>query len=98
VGIGLGFFFDGESSLTRRKLVFVLRNQEGGSHFDGRDGTNPNFAALRKEVMMVTPGLGFGPMGGLELATMRQIAEELKISVQIYQRMLHWKRRHGQAA
>jgi hypothetical protein len=91
-------FFDQEWALTRKKLVFVLRNQEGGSHFDGREGANPNFIALRKDVIMATPGLGVGLMNGLELATMRQIAEELKISVQIYQRIATWKLQHGQAA
>lgn len=76
-------FFDDEKALTRKKLVLTLRNQEGGSHLDP-EVVNPNYLALRKPFWMVTLGYGFGQMAGLELATMRQIAEELKISIQTY--------------
>jgi hypothetical protein len=78
-------FFDGTVMLTRKQRVFVLRNQEGGSHFD-KEIFNPNYLSLHAPIVMVTPGYGFGLMDGLELATMRQVAEEVRLSVEIY----HW--------
>ena len=72
-------FVEGSHRMTRRQLVFALRNQEGGSHYDD-EVRNPNFHPLKRPVMMVTPGLGFGLMGDLELASMRQIAEEVELS------------------
>jgi hypothetical protein len=78
-------FLDEEEDavLTRKKLVLALRNQEGGSHYDP-EVHNPNYLPLRQKVWMATPNYGFGWHLGLELATMRQIAEELKISTQAY--------------
>jgi hypothetical protein len=91
-------FFDEAHALNRKKLVFVLRNQEGGSHYDGRDGRNPNFDKFQKSVVMFTPGLGIGVMNNFELATMRQVAEELRISVHTEQQIQRWRRQHGKAA
>ena len=72
-------FLDGPHRMTRRQLVFALRNQEGGSHYDD-EVRNPSFRPLKQPVWMITPGLGFGLMGDLELASMRQIAEEVELS------------------
>jgi hypothetical protein len=44
-------FFEGPLTLTRRQLVFTLRNQEGGSHYD-EEVRNPNFAPLQRKVAM----------------------------------------------
>ncbi len=86
-------FFDGNLALTRKKLVFTLRNQEGGGHFDP-EMRNTHYLALTKPVWMSTPNYGFGMMGGLELATMRQIAEEMRISVDFYLRILRLRQHH----
>ncbi len=81
-------FFDGALRLTRRQLVFVLRNQEGGSHYDS-EVRNPNFHPLKNPVIMFSPGLGIGEMRHLELASMRQVAEELELSFVKYERERH---------
>jgi hypothetical protein len=73
--------------LSRKKLVMALRNQEGGSHYDP-EVINPNYLPLRKKIWMLTPNYGFGWSLGLELATMRQIAEELLMSLQTWS----WRR------
>jgi hypothetical protein len=50
-------FFHGPLCLTRRQLVFTLRNQEGGSHFD-QEVRNPNFVPLQQKTMMWVMGRG----------------------------------------
>jgi hypothetical protein len=81
-------FLDEEEAavLTRKKLVLALRNQEGGSHFDP-EVTNPHYLPLRKKLAIYSFNHGHGIFFGLELVTMRQIAEELIISLQIH----HWR-------
>ena len=82
-------FFDAENKLTRKKLVFALRNQEGGSHYD-REILDPNYKSLTKPIFMMSMLRGIAArMERLELATMRQIAEEVEASLQLCQ----WKRR-----
>jgi hypothetical protein len=81
-------FFDERFALTRKRLVFTLRNQEGGSHFDP-EMRDQNYLALRNPIIMITPGLGLGHMDNLELATMRQIAEELRMSLHMHERLQH---------
>jgi hypothetical protein len=81
-------FFDGSCRLTRRDLVLTLRNQEGGSHYD-KEMRNPNVGSLKQPILMVIPGKGFGAMKELELATMRQIAEELELSFAIHEKDRH---------
>jgi hypothetical protein len=80
-------FFEGgglpRRELTRKRLVFTLRNQEGGSHFDA-EMRDRDYLSLREPVPFVVPGAGLGDMRDLELATMRQIAEELELSIRIY--------------
>ncbi len=90
-------FFDHAQTLTRQKLVFALRNQEGGGHFDP-EMRNTNYLALSKPVWMFTPNYGFGLMDALELATMRQVAEELNVSIHAYQMIVRMKLQHGEAA
>lgn len=72
-------FVDGSHSLNRRRLVFTLRSQEGGAHFDAEQ-QNPNYERLARE-SFTTPRLMAGdestPILGAELAMMRQIAWEL---------------------
>jgi hypothetical protein len=70
-------FFEGPLTLTRRQLVFTLRNQEGGSHYD-EEVRNPNFALLQRKVAMSVMGRGMAKAENLELASMRQVAEELE--------------------
>jgi len=77
-------FFDGPSRLTRRQLVFTLRNQEGGGHFD-EEVRNPNFLPLQQKVIMFHPGRGISHQKHLELASMRQIAEELDLSFAVHE-------------
>lgn len=77
--------------LNRKKLIFALRNAEGGSHFDD-EVRDPNYAALKQPVHMFFPGpplskfpkLDFKTMYHLELACMRQVAEEIRITLGLY--------------
>jgi hypothetical protein len=73
-------FFDGERNLTRRQLAFTLRNQEGGSHYDV-EVRNPNYPALKAPSVFFVPGRGLGQMEHLELVSMRQVAEELALTL-----------------
>src|SRR6266403_204699 len=73
-------FRDGEFRLTRKKLTYVLRSQEGGAHLEPvvRD---PNYLRFAKE-QLTTPYVFSGkipprPILGAEFASMRQIAWEL---------------------
>jgi hypothetical protein len=91
-------FIDEDAALSRKKLAFTLRNQEGGSHFDGRDAIDPSYVRLRQPGWMNLIGYGFGKYTGLELITMRQIAEEVRISVVVHRRMARLKQQHVQAA
>jgi hypothetical protein len=91
-------FIDEDAALNRKKLVFTLRNQEGGSHFDGRGAISPSYVKLRRPGFMALMNYGVGKYEGLELITMRQVAEEVRISVVIYKRMMRLKQQHGQAA
>lgn len=69
---------DGLNKLTRKKLVFALRNQEGGSHYDG-ELTDPDYieAAHGKTWMALSSDGSRRPLRQLELVTMRQVAWEL---------------------
>lgn len=65
----------------RKNLVFSLRNQDGGSHFD-RKLTDPDYMQLKAGAGWIVGTNGQeGPMSGLEFATMRQIAYELMKSL-----------------
>ena len=67
------------TKISRRQLVFALRNNEGGGHFDPAL-LNPNYIALLRTVHMFSyPTLNV--CENLELAMMRQIAEELRLSL-----------------
>lgn len=76
-------FRDGSHRLTRKRLVFVLRSQEGGAHFDP-EIRDPNYLQFAKE-QLTTPRVIFGdtsrPILGAEIASMRQIAWELLESI-----------------
>ena len=85
-------FIDGDRTLTRQHLVLALRNQDGGGHFD-EELRNPNYVALKEEVLMFFPGkpavskfpaVGLRSMRNLALASMRQIAEEVRLSLGTY--------------
>jgi hypothetical protein len=72
-------FQDGNHKLTRKKLVFSLRNQDGGSHTDP-SLTDEAYVRIARE-QFSTPRAVF-PTGdvailGAEHATMRQIAFEV---------------------
>jgi len=68
---------NGDTSLTRKRLVFALRNKEGGAHFDHL--TDDGYIAVA-----TIPAWTFRPVGGqshtlhgIERALMRQVAWEL---------------------
>lgn len=73
-------FRDGAFRLTRKSLVFSLRNQEGGAHLDPVL-SDPNYLRFAREQLttpfVVAPGRQPTPILGAELASMRQIAWEL---------------------
>lgn len=73
-------FRNGQYSLTRRKLVFTLRSQEGEAHFD-MEQKNPNYERLAREHITTPRLLKSGsrpqPIMEAELASMRQISWEL---------------------
>lgn len=71
---------DHDFNLTRKQLIRTLRDQEGGSHFDD-EISDENYVLLKKEVLFWFPDLGLVPIKGLELATMRQIASELNMTL-----------------
>jgi hypothetical protein len=76
---------NGDLRITRKNLVFALRNFEGGAHFDHvRD---PQYAKFAKEsAWTFTPAGGQSQkMYGIELATMRQVAWELLESLKLFQ-------------
>ncbi len=67
----------GRHKLNRKKLVFALRNLEGGSHYDA-ELKDPNYiqAAYGKDWVLESED-GEKPVRQLELATMRQVVWEL---------------------
>jgi hypothetical protein len=69
---------DGSAELTRKRLVFVLRNQEGGAHFDD-EVRDPAYVSLARSSNALVIRLGHEPqlVFAVELATMRQVAWEL---------------------
>jgi hypothetical protein len=69
---------DGTAELTRKRLVFVLRNQEGGSHFDD-EVRDPAYVSLTRSSNALVIRRGHEPqlVFAVELATMRQVAWEL---------------------
>ncbi len=75
---------DGPFRLSRKNLVFALRNQEGGAHFDD-DLPNPNYVRFSQEQISTPFVTSFAkaptPVLGAELATMRQIAWELEKTI-----------------
>lgn len=67
--------------LTRKNLVFSLRDQDGGSHLDGHL-TDETYVAFARENaagwVLVKDGQESTPTVGPHLATMRQIAWEVE--------------------
>jgi hypothetical protein len=77
-------FLDGDCRLNRRRLVFALRSQEGGAHFD-EEQKNPNYIRLARE-SITTWRVAKGDSEskailGAEFVLMRQIAWELMASL-----------------
>lgn len=70
----------GTLQMKRRELVLMLRNKEGGAHFDDKI-ENPSYLALTQPgpfiPHLLQPGELPLPILEIELATMRQIAWEL---------------------
>lgn len=62
--------------LTRRRLVFALRNKDGGAHFDA-ELDEPYAVFSQKPVWFAIQGDKSYPIMQQETATMRQIAWEL---------------------
>lgn len=69
--------------MTRKKLVFALRNLDGGSHYD-EEILDPNYIEMThgKSWMSVSPDGTKRPVRQLELASMRQIAWEVQDSLE----------------
>jgi hypothetical protein len=74
----------GRFRLSRKNLIFALRNQEGGAHFDD-ELRNPNYARFSKpQISTPTVTRGNRPpevLLNVELVSMRQIAWEVDKSV-----------------
>jgi hypothetical protein len=71
---------DGKFELTRKRLVFVLRNQEGGGHFSTEMNDHAYLRFSREQLntpYVLAPGKAPKPLLGAELASMRQVAWEL---------------------
>jgi len=70
--------------LSRKNLVFSLRNQDGGAHFD-TELTDPVYRGIAKENsvpwMFLSEGNKPRPLVDLHLATMRQIGWEMQASL-----------------
>ncbi len=83
-------WWDGETiiraqkfTLTRKELTFSLRSKDGGSHLDSKI-VDPNYVQITRGGVMPFTGSGTGPVAplfGPELASMRQIAWELLITL-----------------
>jgi hypothetical protein len=73
-------FYQAGRILTRKKLVFALRNQEGGSHYDS-ELSDPNYTPMLERIAMFSCGHGLNLIDDLELATMRQVAEEVRLTM-----------------
>ncbi len=72
----------GSQSLTRKRLVFNLRNKEGGAHFDTRIEDPSYVAVLNEPIWRFQVGeRSVEPLLGVELVSMRQIAWELDRSL-----------------
>lgn len=69
--------------LTRKKLVFALRNLDGGAHYD-EEILDPNYIEMKygKSWMSISPDGTERPVRQLELASMRQIAWEVLNSLE----------------
>lgn len=77
-------FQEDDRSLTRKQLVFVIRNKDGGGHFD-LELRNPSYISLQDSMAMFAPdNKKLSLLRGLEWATMRQIAEEVRLTFAIY--------------
>ncbi|MBX3496619.1 MAG: hypothetical protein KF769_10285 [Parvibaculum sp.] len=76
---------DNKHRMTRKKLTFALRNQDGGAHYD-EAVEDPNYIEMThgKTWISVSADGTERPIRELELASMRQVAweffESLKIS------------------
>lgn len=76
------FIDDNRKVLSRRDLILIAANQDGGAHVD--PALNETYARLQKENTMgavITDSAGTRPMGGPVLAAIRQIAHELLKSI-----------------
>ena len=69
--------------MTRKKLVFALRNLDGGAHYD-EEILDPNYIEMTrgKSWVAVSPDGTKRPVRQLELASMRQIAWEVLDSLE----------------
>ena len=69
--------------VSRKNLVFNLRNKEGGAHYDPEIAESEYTEMSRKGLWVFSAGgLNKTELEGLELATMRQIAFELVKTLQ----------------
>lgn len=68
----------GKNLVSRKNLVFHLRDKEGGAHYDAKIAQAEYFEMSKKPHWVSSVGDGAeAPVLGLETATMRQIAFEL---------------------
>jgi hypothetical protein len=69
-------FRDDGVELSRKKLSLILRDKEGGSHYDPSNN-NPDYHSLSSKLLMHVPGHGLGTVDELQFSTMRQIGDEI---------------------
>jgi hypothetical protein len=78
-------FREGQFTLTRKKLVFALRNKEGGAHLDERLNDSNYLRLSRHQFSMPHISTSAAPdpqvLLGAELASMRQIAWEVRATL-----------------
>ena len=74
---------DNQRRMTRKKLVFALRNLDGGAHYD-EEILDPNYIEMThgKSWMAISSDGTERPVRQLELASMRQIAWEVLDSLE----------------
>ncbi len=74
----------GDIRVSRRQLIFALRNKDGGSHFDPELDNDGYLEMSRVGAFMVSlDGREDAPLLGLEHATMRQISWELEETLKL---------------
>jgi hypothetical protein len=75
-------FFDDGVALTRKDLASILRNKEGGGHYD-RKNNNANYHSFSRPDIVHVSGAGMTTVDELQFSSMRQIADEIFTTFQV---------------